>query len=101
MAWGFDVVTDVREGEVDGDVSGISDSGAPLAASTNNQSVKLGSSKNEMTVSNDTNLRVSRKVTRTKVSPNYYNTHGQVSGHKRARKAYNAYNPRVQRLFEL
>ena len=45
MAWGFDVVADVREGVADGDVSGISDSGAPLAASTNNQSVKLGSVK--------------------------------------------------------
>lgn len=46
MAWGFDVIADAREGEVDDDVSGISDSGAPLAASTNNQSVKLGSVEN-------------------------------------------------------
>ena len=47
MAWGFDVVVvaDAGVGEVDDDVSGISDSGAPLAASTNNQSVKVGSEK--------------------------------------------------------
>lgn len=46
MTWGFDVVAGVREGEVDGDVCGISDSGAPLAASTNSQSVKLASVEN-------------------------------------------------------
>ena len=46
MAGGFGTVADAREGEVDDDVSGISDSGAPLAASTNNQSVKLGSNVN-------------------------------------------------------
>jgi hypothetical protein len=53
VAWGgFDVIADVTGGEVDDDVSGISDCGAPLAASTNNQSVKLGSVRN---VSNETN----------------------------------------------
>lgn len=57
MAGGFGTVADAREGEVDDDVSGISDSGAPLAASTNNQSVKLGSNVNKMTVSNDTHYR--------------------------------------------
>ena len=82
MAWGFDVIADVREGEVDDDVSGISDSGAPLAASTNNQSVKLGSIESRKVISVDTNYAekgVSRKVTRTKVGPNYYNKQGPVS----------------------
>ena len=42
MAWGFGAAAKVG-GEVAGEVNGISDSGAPLAASTNNQSVKLES----------------------------------------------------------